>query len=588
MVGNRGVFFSLAAGYNKNMVNQQIAKIFYSISEYLAMDEVPFKPQAYEKAGRVLEGMSDETEDIYKQGGLKALKEIPGVGESMAEKIEEYIKTKKIKYYEQLKKKTPVDLEHLTAVQGLGPKNIKLFYKKLKIKNLEDLERAALAGKISQLPRCGAKLEKNILRSIEFLKRGQGRMMLGYVLPLARKMEERLKNLKEVKEAVAAGSVRRRKETVGDLDILVISDNPGKIMDYFCSMPEVEKMTGQGETKCSVRLYNGLNADVRVVDEKSFGSALQYFTGNKDHNIELRKIAQDKGFKLNEYGLFRGKKQIVGASEKEIYRELGLQFIPPEMRENTGEINFALSHKLPKIVEYDEIISDLHIHSDWSDGGYTIEEMARAAKDLGRRYVAITDHAGPLKIAGGLNGRQLLKQMAQIEKIDQKTSGIRILKGAEVDIDKQGNLCIEDEVLAGLDLVVGAVHDNLKMSRREMTHRICRAMENSYLDVLAHPSGRKLDRREAYDLDWDEVFKQAAKTKTALEINSYPDRSDLGWQNVRRALQFDVRLAIGTDAHSFEHLSFLELGTAVARRGWAKKENILNCLTFEELKSYLK
>ncbi len=570
------------------MINQQISKIFYQMSEYYAMDEVAFKPQAYEKAARLIEGMEDDLNDIYKQGGIKALMAIDGVGRSMAEKIEEYIKTGQIKEHEKLKKACPVDLERLSMVQGLGPKSIKMLYEKLRVKTLADLAKAAHAGKIANLPRFGEKAQENILRGIEYVKSGQGRIPLGYILPLARKIEERLAGLKGVQAAVAAGSIRRRKETVGDIDVLAITDNPAKVMDYFCSLAEVEEILAKGKTKSTVRLYNQIEADLRVVPEKSFGAALQYFTGNKDHNIALRQIAQDKGYKLNEYGLFCGKKSVVGKTEEEIYHKLGLQFIPPEMRENTGEIELAWENKLPKIVEYDDVKGDLQMHSTWSDGVYSILEMAEAAKKLDRQYIAITDHAGRLAIAGGLKEKDLLKQMAEIDKVDKKISGIKILKGAEVDIDKDGVLHIKDEVLAKLDVVLGSIHDNFKMSKQAMTERVCRAMANPHMDIWAHPTGRLLGRREGYEVDWDKVFKQAIETNTFIEINAWPERLDLSWQNVKRAIDMGVKISIGTDAHATSHLEYLELGIAVARRGWAEKGDIINTMNFEELMRFLK
>lgn len=570
------------------MINLQIAKLFYQIAEYYAMDEVAFKPQAYERAARLIEGLEDDLADIYKEGGLKALMEISGVGQGLAEKIEEYVKTGKIKEYEKLKKACPVDLEHLTAVQGLGPKSIKTLYQKLKVRTLADLEKAARNGKIAKLPRFGPKVQENILCSIAYVKGGQGRMLLGYALPLARKLEARLNDLSGVERAVAAGSVRRMRETIGDIDILAITKNPAKVMDYFCSMTEVKKVLSKGKTRSSVKLHSGLDADLRVLSRESFGAGLQYFTGSKDHNIALREIAQTKGYKLNEYGLWRGKKVITGRDEEEIYEKLGLQYIEPELRENTGEIEAAGKSRLPKLVKDEDVISDLHMHSDWSDGASTILEMAEAAKKLGCQYIAITDHAGRLAIAGSLKEEKLLKQVAEIDKIGKKISGIRILKGAEVDIDKDGQLHIKDKVLAKLDIVLGSIHDNFKMSKGAMTERICRAMQNPHMDIWTHPTGRLLGRREGYEVDWDKVFAQAAKTNTIIEINAYPNRLDLSWQNVKRAIAAGVKISIGTDAHATNHLLYLELGVAVARRGWARKGDIINCLSAGELKKFLR
>ena len=581
------------------------------------MDDVAFRPQVYEKAARLIEALADDLADIYKSGGTRALMEIEGIGQGLAAKIEEYIKTGKIKEYEKLKKACPVDLEHLTLVQGLGPKSIKTLYAKLRVKTLADLAKAAKAGQIAKLPRFGEKAQDNILRGIEYVKGGQGRMLLGDALPLARKFEKRLKNIKGVEAAVVAGSIRRRKETVGDIDVLVISDDSAKAMDYFCFMPEVAKVLAKGETKSSVKLHNGLDADLRVVAKESFGAALQYFTGNKDHNIELRKIAEEKGYKLNEYGLYEIKNlkikiqndnvelrgnhvalrnvkskikemMLAGSTEKDVYRKLGLDYIEPEMRENTGEIEAARTGSLSNLVKYEDVKGDLQMHSTWSDGVSSILAMTEAAKKLGRQYIAITDHAGRLAIARSLQEKDLLKQAAEIDKVNKKISGFKVLKGAEVDIDKEGVLHIKDEFLAKLDVVLGSIHDNFKMSKEAMTGRICRAMENKNMDIWAHPSGRLLGRREGYEVDWEKVFKQAVKTKTVIEINAFPDRLDLTWQNVKRAIAMGVKLSIGTDSHSISHLEYLELGVSVARRGWAEKKDIINCLGFEKLMKFLK
>jgi len=570
------------------MINAQIAKIFYQIAEYYAMKEVAFKPQAYERAARLIESMEDDLVVVYERGRLKALMELPGVGQGMAEKIEEFIKTGKIKEYLRLKEKTPVNLEELSAISGLGPKTISLLYKKLKIKTVDDLQKAAKAGKLRDLPRLGEKIEQNILRGIEFSKGDRGRFLLGYILPLARKIEKRLKDQDFISQALAAGSVRRRKETIGDLDFLVISSNPQKAMDYFCAMGEVEKVMAKGETKSVVRLETGLNADIRVVPEESFGAALQYFTGNKDHNIELRKIAEKKGWKLNEYGIFSGKKQLAGETEEEVYEKLGLQWMEPELRENTGEIEAALKNKLPKLVETDDIKGDLQMHSTWSDGTQSIKEMAEAARELGYEYIAITDHTGDLRIAGGLDEKALLKYMAEIERADKELAGFRILKGAEVNIRKDGTLDVSDKILAKLDIVLAAVHSSFKMPRAEMTKRIIRAMENPNVNVIVHPTGRVIQKREGYEIDFEEILKAAKRTGTALEINAYPDRLDLNDVHIKKAIEAQVKLSIGTDSHSKIQLPYLELGVAQARRGWATKKDIINCLGYNELVEFLR
>jgi DNA polymerase (family 10) len=570
------------------MINPKIAEIFYQISEYLVMKDVAFKPQAYERAARLIESMEENLEDVYKKGGVKALMEIEGVGQSMAEKIEEFIKTGKIKDYEKLKKQCPVDLEALTAIEGIGPKMIKMLYEKLHIKTLNDLEKAAKAHKIQKLPRFGPKVEENILTGIEFAKGSHGRFLLGFILPLVRKIEKRLKGLDFVQEAVAAGSVRRMKETIGDIDILVISSKPSKVMDFFCKMPEVEKVLAKGDTKSSVRLDLGLDADVRVVPKESFGAALQYFTGNKDHNIELRKIAIDKKYKLNEYGVFKGKKQIAGKTEEEVYKILGLEWMEPELRENTGEIEAAQKGKLPNLVKYEDIKGDLQMHSEWSDGANSIKEMAEMAKELGHEYIAITDHTGELRIAGGMTEKEILKCFTEIEKVDRALRGIRILKGIETNIRKDGTIDVSNKVLAKADIVLASIHSNFKMGKEEMTKRICKAMENPHVDIISHPTARVIQGRPGYELDFDKLFACAKKTGTVLEINSYPDRLDLSDVHIKSAIEGGVKLSIGTDSHSRNQLHNIELGIAQARRGWAGKKDIINTMSYDELIKFLK
>jgi DNA polymerase (family 10) len=577
--------------------NFEIAKILNEIGEYLEMDEVAFKPQAYQKAASAIEVLDEPLKEIYQKGGLKALEEIPGVGASIAEKIEELLKTGRSKYYEQLRKKAPVNLSELTSVEGVGPKIIKKFYQKLKVRNLADLEKAARVGKIRKLEGFGAKSEENILKSIEFLRQGGQRFVLGFVYPQIENIVSRLKKIKEVEKIEAAGSIRRMKETVGDLDILIVSEKPGPVMDFFVTMPEVQQVLAHGQTKSSVRLKNGMDADLRVVPPESFGAALCYFTGSKEHNIALREIAIKKG-KLNEYGLFKIQNQkskiqkevmIAGETEEEIYRVLGLDYIEPEMRENWGEIELARKHQLPKLIGYDDLKGDLQIQTDWTDGANSIEEYALAAKKMNLEYIAITDHTRTLAMTGGSDEKKLLRQMAEIDKLNKKFGGKpKILKSAEVNILKDGSLDIKDEVLAKLDIVAGAVHSHFNMSRQEMTRRICRAMKNPYVDIIFHPTGRIILRRPPYEVDIDEVIKTAKKTKTYLEIDAYPDRLDLKDEHVKKAIEAGVKLAIDSDAHSVNHLQYLKFGIAQARRGWATKNDIINSRSWSEMLKLLK
>jgi len=584
-----------------SITNQEIARILYEIGEYLDMQGVAFKPRAYEKAAETIESLQEETTDIYKRGGLKAVEDIPGVGVSIAEKIEELIKTGRLKYYDGLKKKTPVDLSELTAVEGLGPRKIKLLYQKLGVKNLKDLERVAKTGKISKLEGFGVKSEENILKGIEFVKKSGGRFILGFVMPEIRMIENRLRALRGIKRAEAAGSVRRRKETIGDADILVVIESKppafakataGKVMDYFVSMPEVVRVFAHGETKSAVKLKNGMDVDVRVLPEESYGAALNYFTGSKDHNIALRQLAVKKRYKLSEYGLFDGKKQIAGRTEEEIYRALGLDYIEPEMREMTGELEAAQKHTLPKLIGYKDLKGDLQVQTKWTDGSNSIEEMAEAAMAKGLEYVAITDHTKRLAMTGGLDDKRIQKQWEEIDGLNDKwqmaNRKFRVLKSTECDILKDGSLDLSDEILAKLDVVGVSVHSNFNLSKREQTERVKRAMKNPNVDIIFHPTGRLIQRRESYEVDMGELIKTAKETGTVMEIDAFPDRLDLKDQHIRMCVDLGVKMTIDSDAHAVNHFDVLEFGVAQARRGWAKREDIINAWPLEKMLGFLK
>lgn len=582
----------------KVMKNQEISQILYEIGQYLEMEEVAFKPRAYEKAAHSIESLEEDIAEVYKRGGLAALQEIPGVGASIAEKIAEFIKTGKIKYYEELRKKYPVAIGELSSIEGVGPKMALKLYRKLKIKSVDDLEKAAKAGKIRKLEGFGPKSEENILKGIEFLRKSGDRFILGFILPQVREIEKRLRNLPEVEQAVVAGSVRRWKETIGDLDILVISDKPQPVMDFFVSMPEVINVYAHGETKSAVKLKNGMDADLRVVPAESFGAALNYFTGSKDHNVALREIAVKKGYKLNEYGLFKittakskasKEVMIAGRTEAEIYEKLGLSYIEPEIRENTGEIEACRQGKLPRLLGYGDVRGDLQIQTNWTDGANSIREMALEARKLGHEYIAITDHTKSLAMTGGSDEKKLLKQMAEIDKLNKELGGKpKILKGAEVNILKDGSLDIKDEVLAKLDVCGVAVHSNFNMSRTDMTERIKKAITNPHADILFHPTGRIINQRPAYEFYLEDILKHAKKTGTVVEIDAYPDRLDLKDEHIRMAVNLGVKLAIDTDAHATSHLHYMELGIAQARRGWSEKDDVINTRPLAEMIKLLK
>lgn len=573
--------------------NQTVAEIFADIGTYLEMEDVPFKPRAYEKAANAVAGLEEEIAERYKRGGVKALEEIPGVGVSIAMKIEELLRTGRLVYYEKLKKRVPVRLGEFRAVEGVGPKSLLKLYKARGIRTLAELERAAKAGKIRDIPGFGAKTEENILKSIEFAKRSGGRFVLGFVMPEIRKIEENLRNLAWAEEVVVAGSVRRRKETIGDVDILAIARRPEPVMDSFTTMPEVVRVYAKGETKSAVKIKCGLDIDLRVVPEESYGAALNYFTGSKEHNVALRELAIKKRWKLNEYGLFevKGKKEerIAGRSEEELYRALGMEYIEPEMRENQGEIELSRKHKLPRLVGYGELKGDLQVTTDWTDGQASIEEMARAAMKKGLEYIAITDHTKHLAMTHGLDEKRILKQMTEIDRLNKESSGkIKILKGSECDILKDGSLDLPDRVLAKLEVVGASVHSHFNLPRAEQTRRIVRAMENPHVDILFHPTGRVIQKRNAYEVDIEELIRVAKRTGTVMEVDAYPDRLDLRDEHVRKCVEAGVKLAIDSDAHSPAHFSYLEYGVAQARRGWAGKKDVVNAWPLKKMLGMLK
>ncbi len=574
------------------MTNQEIAKILGEMAVLLDMEGVAFKPRAYEKAAMGVEALDTDMHEVWKRGGLKALEEIPGVGRGIAEHIESLLKIGHFKEHDTLKKKMPVDIAGLTAVEGVGPKMVKTLWQKLRVRTVTDLERAARAGNIRRLAGFGKKSEEKILKGIEFLRSSGGRRVLGAMLPEIRAMEAMIRSFPGVDRAMVAGSVRRRRETIGDIDILISSAHPEKVMERFLGLPFIAHVYGRGPTKTNVKLKNGLDCDLRVVPVQSWGAALNYFTGSKDHNVALREIAVKKGLKLNEYGLFRGKKVIAGQDEGGLYRALGMHYIEPELRENAGEIEAARQNKLPHLVGYGDLRGDLQVQTDWTDGEDTMEAMAHAAADRRLEYIAITDHTRSLAMTGGADEKKLLKQMAAIEVLNRKLKRakkkIRILKGAEVNIGKDGALDIADEVLAKLDVAGAAVHSHFKLSRAEQTARVIRAMENPHVDILFHLTGRMINKREPIDLDIDAVIAAAKRTKTVLEINASPERLDIKDEYARKCVDAGIKMSIDSDAHAAAHFKYLEHGIATARRGWATKKDIINAWPVEKMLTMLK
>ena len=570
------------------MKNFEVVRILRNISILLEMDDVPFKPRAYEKAAISISALEEDVEEIYLKSGVEGLRQIPGVGASIAEKIQELIQTGKLQYYEELTKKAPVNFESLSGIEGLGPKKIKLLWDKLQIKNINDLEKAAMGHKISGLPHFKKKTEENLLKSIEFARKNKGRYLLGYTLPIVRSIADRLRKVPNVKKVVPAGSVRRMKETVGDADFLVLTEDSRQVMEFFVSMPEVIQVIEKGKTKSAIKLKTGMNADIRTLPEQSFGAALQYFTGNKDHNIALRRIALDKGWKLSEYGLFEKQKQIAGRTEEEVYKRLGLEWIPPELRENTGEIEAAIKNELPNLVELKQVRGDLQVHSNWTDGQNSIKEMAEQAKKNGLEYIVISDHSKALAITGGLDEEDLSKQAEEIDQLNKNLEGITILKGVELNILKDGSLDISDDALSKLDVASAAVHSHFDMGKEEMTARVLKTIENPNVDILLHPTTREIQKRDPIQLDLEKIIALSKDTGTILDIDSYPDRLDLRDAHIRRSVQIGAKLGISSDSHSTTHLHYLELGVAQARRGWATAKDIVNTRTLAEFKKTLK
>jgi len=568
--------------------NLELSQIFEQIAKILKIKgENPFKIRAYEKITLVLENLPIDIETIYQQGGLN---NIPGVGTGIAQKIEEFITTGKLEYYEKLKTTIPAGVVELLDISEVGPKTAKLLYEQLEIDNIDKLEKAVREHQIKDLPGMGEKSETNILRGIELYKRRKERFLLGRALPLAEEMVESLSQLKETNKISFAGSLRRKKETIGDIDILVTSQNPEKIMRTFISLPQVREILAEGSTKSSIITKDDLHIDVRVVEPISFGAALQYFTGSKAHNIKLRELALKRGLKINEYGVFEVEfgNRIAGEKEEKVYQALNLPFIPPELREDRGEIEAAQENRLPQLIEYSQIKGDLHLHTKWSDGAHTIKQMAEAAQKRGYKYIAITDHSQSLKFAGGLIEERLREQVEEIQKLNQELKDFTILSGIEVDIKSDGSLDFSDEILSKLDVVIAAIHSGFKQESKIITERIIKAMQNRFVNIIAHPTGRLIGYRESYQVDINEMMEVAAKTGTILEINSYPERLDLNDIYCRMAKEKGVQLAIETDAHSIEGLTFMDLGVAVARRGWLEEKDIVNTLPLDKLLKRLK
>jgi len=568
------------------MKNQEISHIFREIARILELKgENVFRIRAYERAAQVMDNLQEDIENVIAKDELTS---IPGIGADLSEKIKEIASTGRLKYYEELKKKTPQGLIAMMEIPGLGPKTVKKLYEQLKIDTVKKLETAAKSGKLLKLKGLREKTEDNILRGINLVKKGGERQPLNVGLSLSGNFIDNLKDMKEIDVISAAGSVRRRKDTIKDIDILAVSKKPVEVMDKFVHLDSVKEVLSHGETKSSViSKENDVQVDLRVVDDGSFGSALLYFTGSKEFNIRLRQLAIKMGYKINEYGIFKKDKKLAGKTEEEIFSLLKMEYIPPELREDRGEIAAASEKKLPRLVELKNIKGDFHIHSKYSDGLASIPDISKKLEEFNYEYAAICDHSQGLKIAGGLSEEEVYKKLKELEKINQK-SKLKLLAGTEVDIDAEGKLDYSAGILKEFEVVVAAIHTGFKQTKAQLTKRIVNACKNKYTNIIAHPTGRLWGSREAYDIDIDEVCRAAKDNQVALEINCYPQRLDLNDVNVMRAKKHGVKIALGTDSHKLNQLQYIELGVSVARRGWLEKEDVINCFNFDKIMKWLK
>ena len=566
--------------------NQEIARLFNRYAILLEIDRAnAFRVRAYRNAARLIENLPRSIAEMLASG--EDLSELPGIGKDLAHKLAEIVHSGSLAELGEIEKRIPGALADLADVPGLGPKRVKRLYDVLRIKSMADLAVAARRGKLHRLEGFGPKLEQTILKATEAHATGAGRIGLLAAEQIADGLIEYLKSVPGSGRVTVAGSFRRRRETVGDLDVLVTARNSAKIIAAFTAYEEVAEVSSKGTTRASVKLKSGLQVDLRVMEEKSYGAALVYFTGSKNHNIQLRLLGIKRNLKINEYGVFRGERWLAGRTEKDIYARVGLPFIEPELRENTGEIEAARAGKLPKLVTLKNIRGDLHTHTVASDGNGTVEDMARAAVERGYEYIAISDHTKHLGITHGLDAKQLARQMNAIDRLNAKWPGIRILKSAEVDILPDGKLALDGKVLADLDFVIAAVHTKFNLSADAQTERIIRAMDNPVVNIIAHPTGRLIGDREAYALDMARLMKAALERRCHLEVNGQPSRLDLNDSHCRMAKQMGLRLALGTDAHSPETLRYMRYAVDQARRGWLEPKDVLNTKPWPRLKMLL-
>ncbi len=569
------------------MLNQQIARMFDEMADILEIrGENVFRIRAYRRAAQNIDGLPKDVSQMTEDELLA----VPGIGKDLAGKIRQYVDSGKMETYDELRKKVPEGLTLLLSVPGLGPKTAQLLFDRLQIKDIDDLERLAREHRLSGLPGIKDKTEENILKGIDMLRRGKERLPIGRILPAAEEILSHLRKKAPVHELTLAGSLRRWKETVKDIDILATSEEPEKVMNAFVHLPMVREVLMHGPTKSSVVVAEGIQVDLRVAEEASFGAALAYFTGSKSHNIRLREMAVKAGMKINEYGIFREKddRRLGGEKEEDVYRLLGLPHIPPELREDTGEIEAAIEGRLPKLLELGDIKGDLHVHTKHSDGSHTLQELIKAARERDYEYIAITDHTKGLGIARGLNEEKILQELKEIKEVNRRLKGFRVFAGAEVDIRSDFTLDLPDDVLSQLDIVVASVHSGFKQSREQITKRLVSAIKNPNVTVIAHPTGRLIGERDAYEVDMEKVFSAARETGKALEINAYPLRLDINDTYARRAKEMNIPVMINTDTHVVNQFDFMIYGVSIGRRGWLEKGNVINTLNTKNLLKWLK
>ncbi len=560
------------------MKNKELSRIFNRIADALELrGEIGFRIIAYRKAARILDDLVEDVEVLHREGKIA---DLPGIGAGIAKKITEYLETGKMKKYREVTKGIPDTLLNMLDIQNLGPKTLSLAHKKLGVKTLKDLKKVIANGKLAKLPQMGDKKVENIKKGIEFYERGHERLSIAVAEQVASEIVAYLKQKAKIQNISPAGSLRRWKETIGDVDILATGKQGAKIVQTFKKFPKTERVLAAGETKGSIIVEGGVQVDLRIVAPKSYGAALQYFTGSKAHNVSCRNIARSKGMKLSEYGLFRGRKTVAGKTEQEVYKALGLAYVAPELREDRGEIEAARKNKLPKLLELKQIKGDLQMHSRYSDSSATIAQLANEAEKLGYSYILITDHSRSAKYAHGLEVERLKRQWREIDRINKHSKKVHVLKGIEVDILKDGRLDYLDSILKRFDLVVASIHQGFT---KNVTERICAAMDNPYVDIIGHPTGRLISSREGYAVDIHQVMEKAVESGTWLELNAYWDRLDLNDVNLKVAKDMGVRISIGTDAHDIKGLHWMKFGVATARRGWLEPRDVVNTYSLKKL-----